>query len=136
MTTVDYEHNKNTFELKVMGHAGYNPGGPDIVCAACSTLAYTLWDSMLEQQDTGMLEELNAKQKDGAFTLKAVCKAGCDVQITVIFNVIMRGFAMIAQKYPEFCRISGQKQGEMRPQSCISYLQTRGKDLRDGGKDR
>lgn len=49
MTTVDYEHNKNTFELKVMGHAGYNPGGPDIVCAACSTLVYALWDSMLEQ---------------------------------------------------------------------------------------
>ncbi len=129
MTTITYNRFGDTFSLQVKGHAGYNPGGPDIVCAACSTLVYTLWDAMIEQQDMCMLEELDARQDDGVFTLRTVCKAESSTQITAIFNVIMRGFALIAQKYPEFCKISGQKRGEKPAPIRISCLQTRGKDL-------
>lgn len=107
MTTIDYAHVGNTFELYVSGHAGYNPGGPDIVCAACSILVYTLWDTLMEQQDTGALHGMTTALDDdrGVFTLRATCNDDSITVIDTIFTTVMHGFALLADKYPAFCKI-------------------------------
>ena len=41
MTSISISKNGDKYKMVAQGHAEYQPGN-DIVCAACSTLAYTL----------------------------------------------------------------------------------------------
>lgn len=55
MLYVRYDKKRDVHRLRVKGHAGYARKGEDIVCAACSILAYTLGQNARDLERSGSL---------------------------------------------------------------------------------
>lgn len=101
MTTISYKHTGNDFSLVVKGHAGFNPGN-DIVCAACSTLAYTAAENILRFKDV----KQSVSFDDGLCEITVTAeKAAARRRVKNIFEVILRGYNLIARTYPENVKI-------------------------------
>ena len=82
--------------LKLEGHAGSDVYGKDLVCAAVSALVLTLAEAV--------------KDKPGA---EVILKPGdsqirCDQEAEAVFDCICKGFALLAEKYPEYVCYSRQ----------------------------
>lgn len=89
----------NTYELEITGHAGHDVKGKDIVCAAVSTLFYTLGQALAEP---GVLheDELEFKDEEGHGYIKGVSNPMC-ANGDIIYNTILIGFNMLANQFPE-----------------------------------
>lgn len=106
MTEAMFNQTGSTLEVSICGHADYNPGGPDIVCSACSVLTCTLLQCVLAEEETGAYRALHTAQDDGNFFVSAECAAWAFPKIKGIFDVITSGFALLANKYPDFVKLS------------------------------
>ena len=95
MITVTYEKKENEVKITIKGHAGYNPGN-DIVCAACSALFFTL------------MEEMNLTRREMALR---IMEGDSFIQVLepdeTAIRVIMNGYKMIADTYPEHVTVCG-----------------------------
>lgn len=114
MTHVSITEKGNKFAVYIEGHAGYNLAGPDIVCAACSTLAYTLLQSILSLDVAGGINELSygENKETGSFYIELYADDKAIEQIRVIFQVIEAGYALLANEYPKNVKLystSGEK---------------------------
>lgn len=88
-----------TYELEITGHAGHDVKGKDIVCAAVSTLFYTLGQALAENED--ILEgDLVFKDKEGCGYIRGIPNQ-MHANIGIIYNTIFVGFKMLAEQYPE-----------------------------------
>lgn len=90
----------NTYELEITGHAGHGVKGKDIVCAAVSTLFYTLGQALAEDEEM-LMEELVFKDKEGHGYIKGVPEPMYLPDIERIYNTIFVGFKMLARQYPD-----------------------------------
>jgi len=114
MTTASFEHIGYGFEATISGHAGQNPGGPDIVCAACSILAYTMLESILAIEEKGGLEEFSSSMDEeaGHYHIKLLARSWAHDEVEKIIDTISVGFALLQHKYPanvSLCMRSGEK---------------------------
>jgi uncharacterized protein YsxB (DUF464 family) len=105
MTIATFSRRGQTFSVSILGHAGYGAGGPDIVCAACSILSYTLLQCVLSLEDEGALKELQTEEIDGNITIGLTSYAWAKEKTETVSSVIEAGFALLAQKYPEHVKI-------------------------------
>lgn len=105
MTTAKFKVRGNEFDIKISGHAGFNPGN-DIVCAGQSTLVYTLIQCMRAEHEGGAFvtytDEID--EKDGYFHMRAEAKEGHAEYIDAMVTVIASGFALLANKYTNYIR--------------------------------
>lgn len=108
MTIARFKQTGNKFDIKIKGHALFKPGN-DIVCAGCSTLAYTLINVLVAEHDNDEgsafdLFNYYTDKKDGVCIIKATVKddrLGCiDTEITTIAT----GFALLASEHPKHVR--------------------------------
>jgi uncharacterized protein YsxB (DUF464 family) len=89
-----------TLELEIKGHAGHGKKGEDIVCAAISTLFYTLGEAL--NQSSNMLEnEPVFKDEDGEGILSCSPKKEYGGNIACIYRTILIGLELVATNYPE-----------------------------------
>lgn len=114
MTAITIKTDGNKYGIRMNGHAGYNKSGPDIVCAACSMLAYTLLQSVLAAEAEGGILSLSHKNdpEKGVFSLDVVPDDSTVGKIDIIFRAIGDGFALLSIKYPKNVNIrfiSGEK---------------------------
>ena len=114
MTAVTFSEKGNKFSIYIDGHAGYNPAGPDIVCAACSTLAYTLLQSVLSLESKGSISSLTYGDdpEKGTFFLELIADGDVLCPLRTVFQVIINGYALLEHKYPKnvkLCVTSGEK---------------------------
>lgn len=94
-----------TLELEVSGHAGHGKKGKDIVCAAVSTLFYTLGET-LWQSSSMLYEEPLVKEEEGDGYIVCHPKEEYEGNIATIYMTIVIGLQMIAEQYPQnvkFC---------------------------------
>ena len=66
---INITFNPKDLELKVDGHAEHGKKGEDIVCAAISTLFYTLGEALYQSEDM-MLSPVVFEDKDGEGYIK------------------------------------------------------------------
>ena len=118
MTTARFEQSGDHFTVVVFGHAGYNTEGPDIVCAACSTLTCTLLQSILALEAEGLLRAFpkdgvraHFLAGDGDFGLSFWTSVQAREKAETVVQVIISGFALLQEKYPDFVNLS-VKNGE------------------------
>lgn len=92
-----------TYRLTVKGHAGYEePGKFDEVCAAISTLVFTLAQNVKDAHDLGWLRmDPTLKLDEGDSVIKAKPAPGKEVMIATMYTVIVRGLEMVAANYPD-----------------------------------
>lgn len=84
--------NEEGFKLVCKGHAGYEDAGKDIVCAAVTTLCYTLVESLLADKWQGGMYEGDIRIEMDRDVQSDERKA---------FDVIARGLRLLAESYPE-----------------------------------
>ena len=91
--------------LEIEGHAGYAPIGQDIVCAAVSTLTYTLAQNLAlmlcADEYTADLENGHAYiEARPPETLAELCRG--------IFMTIANGYAMLEAQYGQYIQFEGE----------------------------
>ena len=104
MVTITYT--KATRQLRMKGHAGYGGVGADIVCAACSTLFYTLCTALLDEENMGHLaQEPKMEMTKGRASVRCVPKTDAEARVDVVYRTVINGFHMLCQKYPEYVNL-------------------------------
>lgn len=100
-----------TLTLEIEGHANHGKKGEDIVCAAISTLFYTLGEvlncslEMLENPPT-------FKDEDGKGILRCKPKEEYNANIVLSYRAILIGMELVASNYPKnvtFKVVEGRK---------------------------
>ncbi|MFZ5975209.1 MAG: ribosomal-processing cysteine protease Prp [Bacillota bacterium] len=101
MTTATFKQHGDVFRIQIEGHADYNPG-QDIICASCSTLAYTLLQCLKAEQESNnfIVFDHDIKEGVGSYYVKMRPLQRAIGYIEVMVNTIASGFALLAHKYP------------------------------------
>jgi len=90
MIRIKYRSVHDGHVLIIRGHAGHNPGGPDIVCAAVSAIIYTLAGYLSQYED------ISLHMDSGKTFISCVS----DNKIDVAFEMALVGLAQVAAAYP------------------------------------
>lgn len=96
MITVKF--NPKTYTLDVTGHAEHGKKGEDIVCAAISTLFYTLAESLYASKHM-LAEDMAFSDEDGYGHLSCKPKAEYEANVSLIYWTILNGFDIVAKNY-------------------------------------
>lgn len=107
--------NPNEFEIRIKGHANHGKKGEDIVCAAVSTLFYTLGETLYESQ--AMLEEpLTFRDADGIGIISCKPKPEYIGNIARSYMTILTGMEMLAENYAKNVKFSlvGEKKSKTK----------------------
>ena len=91
--------------LEIDGHAGYAPAGQDIVCAAVSTLTYTLVQNLALML---CADEYTADLEDGHARITACPPEASAELCRCIFMTIANGYAMLAAQYGQYIQFEGE----------------------------
>ena len=89
----------DTFELKVEGHADHGKKGEDIVCAAISTLFYTLAEALCQSEEM-MTAPLSFDESDGEGYIRCFPKEEYMGNISRTYWTILVGLQLVAHSYP------------------------------------
>lgn len=90
-------YNKVTLE----GHAQSGEHGHDLVCAAVSTLAYTLANAVENMHASNQLKEKQCLLSEGDAVIACRPLTRYVSVVTLAFDLFCSGFEMLAQNYPE-----------------------------------
>ena len=83
------------FSLDVTGHADFAQDN-DIVCSACSTLAYTLGEALLHVQP-----DCKIQMNSGEFYAEITsCSPQQSEKLNTIFQTILYGYRLLSNTYP------------------------------------
>lgn len=106
MTKISIKHQRNTYEVRVEGHADYAVAGKDIVCAGISTLAFTLINRLENLKEREYVDEVDYIQRDGMIK---VTFTGDSTELLATLETIEIGFMMMAENYPKNILYKGRK---------------------------
>ena len=101
---IDITFNPNTFTLDITGHAGHGKKGEDIVCAAISTLFYTLGESLFISRDM-MAEDIVFSDEEGNGHISCKPKAKYEANVSLIYWAILNGFELVSKNYKNFINL-------------------------------
>ena len=104
MITVTYVKNKR-LTLTITGHAGADEKGQDLVCGAASMLAYTLAQNIRDAERLGIVSRVEIKLDEGDSVISCTPKREYREAVAVIYNVIRRGYDLLAANYGDFIKI-------------------------------
>ena len=95
---IEIKFKPDTFTVDISGHAEHGKKGEDIVCAAISTLFYTLAQALYPYNN--MTENgIDFSNEDGYGHISCTPKAEYVQNITLIYWTIMSGFELVAENY-------------------------------------
>jgi uncharacterized protein YsxB (DUF464 family) len=93
-----YCHHNAYFNVKILGHAEYNPGN-DIVCSAVSCLAYTFAGAM---QNLEVKVEYSDKSGDFICMVDArESKNMAQIKARTVYDTIYVGILQLSKTYPD-----------------------------------
>lgn len=95
MIRVRYRTDDTSHSISVVGHAGYDGHGNDIVCAGVSAITYALLGWLENHRDE--LEYLHTSVSSG--DVQVDCAGGKDTR--AVFEATVIGLEQIALKYPD-----------------------------------
>ena len=103
MTTVTLDRLYDGYLFSCEGHAGYAPGGGDIVCAGVSALCIALAERLQTLCDEGVAVIRRLEIRDGELTAE-FCYNGDkreDLLLCAAVETVMAGLRALAARYPE-----------------------------------
>ena len=103
MTAVTYRGKNGDHSLEISGHANYAEHGKDIVCAAATTLFYTLLYALEGEDDIDM--DYSVTPGAARVTARGTSQKGAAMCDT-LFGAMAGGYEMLAAKYPEHVKIT------------------------------
>lgn len=109
MVKVEFFTNKESgsITLKLSGHAGQANKGEDIVCSACSILAYTVAQTIQFMYEEGNLQKKpHLKLQEGDTIIVAKPKKESYTEALHAFFVVQVGYHLLAHNYPQYVTLS------------------------------
>lgn len=101
MIQIDLKYAERT-GLTLKGHAGFAAAGSDIVCAACTTLAYAVANGIQAMWQDGVLEEQpKIRMEPGNCLLEWQVAEGYEERQTIFLAAIAETYDLLARSYPE-----------------------------------
>lgn len=100
MIQVTYYRKYN--RVTITGHANSAEPGHDLVCASASILAYTLAANVANMADAGQVRQPIIKMGEGDTEISCNPRHNLKSTITLVFDTICTGFAMLAHDHPEY----------------------------------
>ena len=98
MTKVELVKSGIHYSLSIKGHAGYADEGKDIVCSACSILAYSVLQEIENLDKRGMLEITEFHMGESKILI------GFDLYVDtaiIALDTVMEGYRWLAENYPK-----------------------------------
>jgi uncharacterized protein YsxB (DUF464 family) len=92
-----------TLELEIKGHAKQDVKGKDIVCAAISTLFYTLAQAICDSERM-LTKKPVIKEKDGEGKISCKPKKEFEGNIARTYWTILVGFELVANEYKDYIK--------------------------------
>lgn len=103
MVTAEFTTDNGCICLRVTGHAGAEEKGRDIVCAACSILAYTVAQTLQYMFEEGELQKKpRLKLEDGNTVIIARPRKSFYTEALHTFYVAQVGYNLLAHSYPQY----------------------------------
>lgn len=99
MVAIDYD--RKNLRVTVKGHAGTAPAGMDLVCAAVSTLTYTLAVNVKKLHRWGKVAKPKIRLEKGDAEISCIPTGACRSMVQDVFEAVCIGFALLAEKYPD-----------------------------------
>lgn len=99
MVAIDYD--REYLRVTVNGHAGTAPAGMDLVCAAVSTLTYTLAVNVKQLHRWKQVTKPKIRLENGDAEISCVPVEACRSIVKDVFEAVCIGFALLAEKYPD-----------------------------------
>lgn len=109
MTHIELIREGNRTEISILGHADYCAQGPDIVCAAVSTLSGTFVQCLNDLEEDGKLWLYEADVLSGCVKIKVEPKGEAIKQTNQIIDVIMTGYLLLENKYKDYVHVTQQE---------------------------
>ena len=94
-------YDRPAHRLTVTGHAGDGTAGQDLLCAAASTLTYTLAAALVDLCAAGQIPEPDARLQPGDACLHCHSSHASRGAVLLTFDTIARGFALLSSRYPD-----------------------------------
>ena len=114
MVDVRFYVNKGKLCMKAEGHANAAPKGEDLVCAAVSTLAITLAETMTLLEEQGCLDcPAQVVLKNGGETVKVRPKPEKTGMVLLAFLYCQNGMVLLKRGYPEFIQVKTFDKAEL-----------------------
>ena len=100
---IEVVYNRKKQQVAVKGHANSGEPGHDLVCAAVSTLAYTLASNVQQMRnaDKKAVRRPIVELKEGSATIACTPIHGMTSVVTLVFDAICSGFDILQMRYPE-----------------------------------
>lgn len=103
MIDVTMRRHRDEYTFIMTGHAVNSSGGSEIVCAACSAIAYSLMGFLLNSRDVICTDEMYAVS--GNMRIRAKCTR----MVTPAFEMAYIGIAQLHKNYPEYISIKNMQ---------------------------
>jgi uncharacterized protein YsxB (DUF464 family) len=104
MTEIRWYQEKALCGVQAKGHAEFNPGN-DIVCSAISALLQTLYAGL----EMRCYARVHHEQESGWFCIDVGIEEKNRDRIEALFNSVIYGLELIAEKYPNNVKIERVK---------------------------
>lgn len=98
---VDIVYYRRFNRVTVRGHAGTAPAGQDLVCAAVSTLTYTLAENVAQLHRLGKVAEPEIRLENGDAEISCTPSGTYKNIVRAFFEAVCIGFALLEEKYPD-----------------------------------
>ena len=95
---IEIKFDPKTFTLDVTGHAEHGKKGEDIVCAAISTLFYTLAEALYNSKEM-LQEDIVFSDQDGNGHISCKPKAEYEANVSLIYWTLLTGFDIVVKNY-------------------------------------
>lgn len=100
MINITYRCEDGALTIRMRGHSGAAPKGDDLVCAACTALAYTLAQAVFDASEH-MEQPPAVELRDGFGKISCRPKTIYLPGMMAIYQAIYRGFEVLATSYPQ-----------------------------------
>ena len=99
---IDIRYDRETFCLRLEGHAGAGVPGQDLICCAASMLVYTMAANVRTMRRQQWLEEAQIHLEPGNARISCLPYTYASDWVAVRMDAICLGFWMLQKEYPEF----------------------------------
>lgn len=106
MTRIDVIRTESGVTISVIGHAKGEKGS-NVLCAAISMNAQLLEQTVADLAEEGELRCGNVDKSDGKLIVSFTPDSRFEADVVRCVGVVLRGFEMLADKYPDDFRLSG-----------------------------
>ncbi len=105
MTKFYYREYYDNLIISIEGHAGFESYGKDIVCAGISTLAYTLLNSLCDEEAADNIKFIKKIVREGYMYFEFSFFDYSKTRVKGITDALINGFLMLEDSYPQHIKV-------------------------------